>query len=269
MSKLWFSIIKNNKYFFSIIILILLFVSFLISDLVLTIFYPQFSDFPYIANPTERLSIYFSFFSTQTNYLVVTYLFFTLIIERVEKKITFNFNLLLAITVYITVTMFVFWTGAIGDFLETGIANNWSLAYAWVKMIILHFIIPIIMIVYFVLISGRKYVYYKNYSKLYLWLVLIYPFLYLTAVMIRGELRYYQGYQPWTCFPYFFLNYHDNSILVFGVAIFLICFFIIGLQYLYLWVNNMRYQQITNKKLLLQKELVAQKNEIKEENLQL
>lgn len=259
MSKLWVSIIKSNKYFFSILSLILVFVAFLISDLVIIINYQDISGFPYIDSATERLSIYFAFFTTQTNYLVVIYLFFTLIIERIDKKFKVNFNLLLAITVYITVTMFVFWTGLIGDILETGLQNYGSLVYAWIKTIILHLIIPIIMICYFTLISGKNQISYKTYYKLYLWLILVYPILYLTAVMIRGDLRYDQGYPASTCFPYFFLNYHDNGILVFALSIFLILIFIILLQHLYIWINNLRFKKINVKKLLLE--------EVKKEDL--
>lgn len=255
MSKLWVSIIKNNKYFFSILILILVFVGFLIADLVITIDYPQFSAFPHVTKATERLSIYFSYFTTQTNYLVVIYLFFTLLVERIDKKFKVNFHLLLAITVYITVTMFVFWIGLVGDALESGMQNYWSLAYAWVKTIVLHLIIPIIMICYFVLISGKNQISYKTYYKLYMWLILVYPVLYLTAVMIRGDLRYKQGESPLTSYPYFFLNYHQNGILIFALAIFLILILIIGLVHLYIWVNNLRFKKIANKKMLAQKEL--------------
>jgi len=102
------SIIKNNKYFFSVLFLVLLIVGFLITDLVIIIKFPCFSAFSYISSTIKRLGIYFSFFTTQTNYLTVVYLFFTLIIERIDKKFKVNFNLLLAITVYITITMFVF-----------------------------------------------------------------------------------------------------------------------------------------------------------------
>ncbi|MBE4704163.1 Pr6Pr family membrane protein [Spiroplasma platyhelix] len=261
MSKLWLSIIKNNKYFFSILALILVFAAFLISDLVFTIYYPQMSGSSSFISPTERLSIYFSFFTTQTNYLVVIYLFFTLLAERLDKKFKVNFHLLLAITVYITVTMFVFWTGLIGDILEAGTQNYWSQAYAWIKTIVLHFIIPVIMIVYFVLISGKNQISYKTYYKLYIWLILVYPVLYLTAVMIRGDLRYQQGYRGSSCFPYFFLNYHQNGVLVFGLAIFLILIFILLLIHLYIWVNNFRFKQIANKKLLAQKEVAEVTNE--------
>lgn len=255
MSKLWISIIKNNKYFFSILALIVVFIAFLITDLVITINFPNLSAFPHIQNATERLGIYYSYFTTQTNYLVVIYLFFVLIVERVDKKFKLNFNLLLAITVYITVTMFVFWIGLVGDAMESGLQDYWSLAYAWVKTVILHLIVPIIMITAFILISGKNKISYKTYYKLYMWLILVYPTLYLTAVMIRGDLRFQEGYLPSTCFPYFFLNYHNNGILVFSLAIFLILIFIIGLQHFYIWVNNLRYKKISQRKALEQKQL--------------
>lgn len=255
MSKLWISIIKNNKYFFSLLALIIVFIAFLISDLVITIDFPKLSAFPYIQSSTERLGIYYSYFTTQTNYLVVIYLFFVLIVERIDKKFKINFNLLLAITVYITVTMFVFWIGLVGSVMETGLQNYWSLAYAWIKTIFLHLIVPILMIVAFVLISGKNRVSYKTYYKLYMWLILVYPTLYLTATMIRGNLRYREGFLPSTCFPYFFLNYHANGILVFSLSIFLILIFIIGLQHLYIWINNLRYQKIEEKRNLQREEL--------------
>lgn len=264
MSKLWVAIIKNNKIFFSILFLIIILVGFLVTDLVFTISYPKLSGSPNIVSATERLSIYFSYFTTQTNYLVVFYLFFTLLVERIDKKFKINLNLLLAITVYITVTMFVFWTGLIGDILETGMKNYGSISYAWINTIILHLIVPILMITYFVLISGKNRISYLTYYKLYIWLILVYPVLYLTAVMIRGDLRYYQGYHPATCFPYFFLNYHQNGTLVFGLAIFLILVFILLLIHLYIWVNNSRYKKVLERKMMAQKgvELTAKEQAV-------
>lgn len=262
MSKLWVSMIKNNSYFFSILFLILVFAAFLISDLVLTIYYPDMAGIIGVASATERLSIYFSYFTTQTNYLVVIYLFFILIVERVDKKFKININLMLAITVYITVTMFVFWTGLIGDIIGSGMHNYQSQAYAWIKTFVLHLIVPVIMITCYVLVSGKNLISYKTYYKLYMWLILVYPVLYLTAVMIRGDLRYQEGYDTATSFPYFFLNYHDNGLLVFSLSIFIILIFILGLQHLYIWANNLRYKKIEMKKLLkdeeFEKKLIAE-----------
>lgn len=266
MSKLWLSIIKNNKYFFSILILILILAGFLISDLIITIYYPQFSAFPFILSATERISVYFSFFTNQTNFLVIIYLFFILIVERIDKKFKVNLNLFLAITVYITITVVVFWIGLAGDFMETGLQYYWSLVYAWIKTIILHFIIPIIMISSFVLISGKEQISYKKYYKLYMWLILIYPLLYLTVVIIRGDLRYQENHPSETCFPYFFLNYHKIGFLIFGLTIFLIFIFIIFLQHFYIWINNLRNKKINSKRFLEQKNLEKENKEILSEN---
>lgn len=237
----FFDKIKNDWWFFSMLGLLLIFISFLIVDLVLIIAFPSFFEYANITSATERLGIYYAYFTTQTNYLVVIYLFFILIIGKVQDKHQLNINLFLTVTVYITITMLVFWTGIIGNFIKEGLNDYWHHAYSWVKTVIFHFVIPITMIILYIFTAGWQKIDMNNYKKSFLWLVLIYPLLYFIAIMIRGTLRYNEG-KGKTSFPYFFLDFHNYGYFVLIIAVLLIFALTIGLQFFYIWINNARYQ---------------------------
>ncbi|WP_368486222.1 hypothetical protein [Spiroplasma sp. DGKH1] len=120
---------------------------FLVTDLILAITHPQpqFKDLNY----SERVSNYYSFFTTQTNYIVAIY-FFAYLFESKFKHKKPSYLIKLAVTTYITVTMLVFWFGII----TKAQASNQYDAYHWVSTVILHLIIPSSMITSYVLTSG-------------------------------------------------------------------------------------------------------------------
>ncbi|AOX43812.1 hypothetical protein S100390_v1c04690 [Spiroplasma sp. NBRC 100390] len=245
----WKNIIRENKYFFSILTILIIFIAFLITDLVIIIRIPSLFEFSYVKYANERLGIYYSYFTTQTNYLVVLYLFISLIIIKRDLTFKLNYQLLLAITTYITITMLVFWTGIIGNFIKIGFTDYWHMPYSWIKTIVVHLLVPILMILVYIFISSHHELKeLKTYHKLYLWLTLIYPVLYLIMVMVRGTIRYNAGFSAETSFPYFFLNYHKYGVGVFIGVVFLILLLCIGLQYFYLWINNVQYRRFVKKK---------------------
>ncbi|WP_375317980.1 hypothetical protein [Spiroplasma endosymbiont of Virgichneumon dumeticola] len=67
---------KKNRRKFSLRLLGLIIITlFLIFDLIITIDYPSTFENSEVPKATERLSIYYAYFTTQTNYLVIIYLF--------------------------------------------------------------------------------------------------------------------------------------------------------------------------------------------------
>lgn len=89
-------------------------------------------------------------------------------------------------TVYITLTMIVFWFGLLASANEIGTYNKAN----WISTIVLHLLIPSIMIGYFLVSCGDCYHSKRKYSKFALPLTCFYPFAYLIFVMIRGEIRF-------------------------------------------------------------------------------
>lgn len=215
---------------------------FLIFDLIITINYPDFFIVPNVNKATERLAIYYFYFSTQTNYLVLIYLFAFLFESKFKDNYSNpSFYMLLGITVYITVTMLVFWIGIISNSEER--SKFGTDIYLWFKTIILNLIIPIIMILKFVLTCGHDFYSLREHHKLYLWFILFYPCFYVIMVMIRGVLRTRQEENANTCYPYFFFNYQKYGIGVLVTAIVFLLAISIGLQYFYLWINNIQYKR--------------------------
>ncbi|WP_342254449.1 Pr6Pr family membrane protein [Spiroplasma endosymbiont of Zeiraphera isertana] len=214
---------------------------FLIFDLIITINYPNAFIVPNVDKPTERLAIYYFYFTTQTNYLVLIYLFAFLFESKFKENSKPSFYILLSITIYITITMLVFWIGIISNSQER--SKYGTDIYLWFKTIILNLIMPIVMILNFSLSCGRDFYSLKNHHKLYMWFILFYPCFYVVMVMVRGVLRVKQGENINTCYPYFFFNYQKYGVGVLITAIIFLLIISIGLQYLYLWINNIQYKK--------------------------
>ena len=219
---------------------------FLIFDLILIINYPATFIIADVKNATERLAIYYSYFTTQTNYLVLAYLFAFLFESKIKENSKLSFYILLSITIYITITMLVFWIGIITNSNER---NKYGTDfYPWFKTIILDLIMPIIMILNFVLSCGHDFYDLKKHHQLYLWLILFYPCFYLVAVIVRGVLRTKQEAYPIASrYPYFFLDYQQQGIISLVGAIIGLIIVAISLQYFYLWINNKKYYKLNKK----------------------
>lgn len=237
------SLKKRNLVKFLWRLLILITVAlFLIFDLIITINYPDAFIVPNVDKATERLGIYYFYFITQTNYLVLIYLFAFLFESKFKENYSKpSFYILLGITVYITITMLVFWIGIISNSQER--SKYGTDIYLWFKTIILNLIVPIIMILSFVLTCGHDFHSLKEHHKLYLWFILFYPCFYVIMVMVRGVLRTRQEENPDTCYPYFFFNYQKYGVGVLVAAIICLLIISVGLQYFYLWINNIQYKR--------------------------
>ncbi|AKX33802.1 hypothetical protein SLITO_v1c01360 [Spiroplasma litorale] len=173
---------KNLELSIKIILLISL-VSFLIFDMLLQMYSPK--ENMYGIPLYDRIDIYFSFFTTQSNYIVVGYLVLAILYKQICNS-RLSFGVELAITVYITLTMVVFWLGIAAPGQtggETDLQN-------WISTIILHLIIPLIMIAYFILSCGNDYISYKKHLKFNFPVTCTYPALYLFFVMLRGHYRF-------------------------------------------------------------------------------
>ncbi|WP_339030202.1 hypothetical protein [Spiroplasma endosymbiont of Cantharis nigra] len=181
---------KFNKDFeFSLKVMILMvLLSFLAFDFVLQIYAPKknLEGIPTL----ERLNIYYSFFTTQSNYAVVFYLAMAIFMKKIYNTKP-PFSVELAMTVYISLTMIVFWLGLVASVDEMGAYYPSS----WVSTSVLHVFIPSIMIGYFIFSCGDQYYSPRRYSKFSLPMNCFYPTGYLIFAMIRGELRY-KFYSP-------------------------------------------------------------------------
>lgn len=172
---------KNTEFSIRFIILISLII-FLLFDFFVLLYSPKqnLTGITYY----ERLNISFSFFTVQTNYMVVIYLFYALFLRHMYNKVP-PFGIQLAITVYISITMLLFWAGIA--------VSNEDLGYNainWLTTTILHLIIPIIMINEFFLSMGGSYYNMRYHAKFTATGIALYPISYLIVILIRGELRF-------------------------------------------------------------------------------
>lgn len=242
--------LSNKANFYMRLSALIMLILFLIIDLISAIYFPmdKFKDLGY----SERVGSYYSYFTTESNYMVVIY--FCLYLFDVHFRGTKpSFQTRLAVTVYITITMLVFW---LGIFIAEQDPKQYSF-YNWISTIILHLIMPITMITSFVLTCGHNFVSLKKQHKIYLWLIVLYPAIYCIVILIRGHLRYLDymdsiargdvfPHPPRdTWYPYFFFDYSvepDGWLLALAVVVvvFGLCF---GLQYFYIWVNNLMYKR--------------------------
>lgn len=235
--------LSNKANFYIRLSALIMLILFLIIDLISAIYFPmaKFKDLGY----SERVGNYYAYFTTESNYMVAIY-FCLYLFDTHFQGTKPSFQTRLAVTVYITITMLVFW---LGIFTAEQDPKQYSV-YNWISTIILHLIMPTIMIISFVLTCGHNFVSLKKQHKVYWWLIVLYPAIYCIVILIRGHLRYLDymnnGYPPRdTWYPYFFFDYSNGSngwmlacaavVVVFGL-----CF---GLQYFYILVNNWMYKR--------------------------
>ncbi|UZQ31093.1 MAG: hypothetical protein OHM56_06335 [Spiroplasma phoeniceum] len=208
---------------------------FLLLDLIMAIYYPQ-PKFVHLGYG-ERISNYYSFFTTQTNYIVALY-FFLYLFESKFKNTKPHYVIQLAVTTYITITMLVFWVGIVGQKDQAAQYRPYHL----VATVILHLVMPVIMITSYVLTAGDHYYNYEDHHKKYLWLIMLYMASYLTIILIRGTYWHLDGKYPKTLFPYFFLNYFEpGGDFMVATALVVICVVAVSLQYFYILINNLLY----------------------------
>lgn len=234
-----FKISRRASFYIYLSALIMLFI-FLIIDLISAIYFPI--SVAKSLGYGERVSHYYSFFTTQSNYLVAIYFAMFMYYSHFKKTLPI-FQVRLAVTVYITITMIVFW---LGIFTQAQDINQYTI-YKWINTMILHTVMPIIMIANFVLTSGKEEIIIKKWHHNYLWLIALYPAVYSIVVLIRGHLRFLDQKPSETWYPYFFFNINQPyGWLIATGAIIIIFGLVFGLQYFYIWINNKMYVKNQN-----------------------
>lgn len=195
----------------------------------------------------ERISYHYSLFTTQSNYLVIFYFAFYLYTLYTNKSSP-SFVIRLAVTVYISITMLIFWMGLITHAYKH---EDYS-AYNWISTIILHLFVPIIMISSFIVTSGKEHILINKWYRKYLWLIAIYPALYSVINLVRGLIRRLDG-QKIGLYPYFFFDVNQPyGWLIVSSAIIVIFGLVFSLQYLYIWINNLRFKHSQTKETRLE-----------------
>ncbi|WP_342268988.1 hypothetical protein [Spiroplasma endosymbiont of Aspidapion aeneum] len=178
--------IRRNTEFSIKLAIIIVLIGFLIYDLFLQLgpHYQYLRGLPY----DQRMDIYFAYFTTQSNYITVFYLMFSLIYSRINRKRT-PFTLDLAVTTYICITMVVFWTTLLpSSKVSGGLFQGWTIS-TWIVTMVLHLFIPLVMIVTFVSSAGDNYHSITKHNKFSLFAIATYPALYLVFQLVRGAIR--------------------------------------------------------------------------------
>ena len=241
-------------------IILIIVIVFFIFDLVFDVLFPiaKFKPLSY----WSRITCYYAYFTTESNYLVLIYFIVNLFgkVKNNHTKIKFEWGL--ALVVYITITMFIYWSGLALNFFnptnpnDEQISTNLAkliLVYRWFATTTLHVVVPIFMICFYLVnICGKETYSLKTHHHFWLWILELYPLLYVVFAMIRGEIRVLLHQPSNTWYPYEFFNYrHFTS----GLDVAILCgfiFLILGmcmiLQYFYLWINNFLFKKRHHKK---------------------
>lgn len=203
---------------------------------------------------SDRAGIFISFVTQQTNILVAIYFwitFFGKILNPKRDKIKRDL-LRLIVTVYITITGVVFFSGLLPGLIDSNKYTDGE----WVLTLFLHCINPILMIIYFLWNAGKIRYDFLTFSKYFLYQIYIYPLTYIIWILIRGELRH----QSWRIhsqvkahgveifdleYPYWFLNYHHAKygVMILVMAIVFILLLTTVLTYAFLALNNWIYSK--------------------------
>jgi len=189
----------------------------------------------------------FSFFTIQTNIMVILWFILGAIFHDREGKIDsrwFGQYMTLAITTYITITGIIFNTMLLPFLTIEGF-------YGWFTNVVEHMVCPVVAIVYFLCFMKREkgsVLTSQLFWKKYLWKYFIYPIVWVIVMMIRGEFRYEAG-KFWP-YPYFFMNVHESTGGIAGgiwlaiAAIFIIAI-VLGISTLFNWIA---YKQLAKQK---------------------
>jgi len=187
--------------------------------------------------------MYFSYFTTQTNILVMIWFFIAVMKPHQEGKgrlLSYTGTLLIA--TYISITSIVWLTILLPGMIVSKIQRP---SYEWPASVLLHLIVPVMFVLYFTLwMNQTKKLATKRWVKLS-WVIILYPVIYGVLMLIRGETRLASGYSSITSYPYFFLEIHETFMDVPGYAWFFIALTVVlavafGFSTLYAWAIEKR-----------------------------
>jgi len=164
--------------------------------------------------------MYFSYFTTQTNILVMIWFLIAVIKPQQEGKgrlLSYTGTLLIA--TYISITSIVWLTILLPGMIVSKIQRP---SYEWPASVLLHLIVPVMFVLYFTLwMNQTKELTTKRWVKIS-WVIILYPVIYGVLMLIRGEVRLASGYSSITSYPYFFLEVHETFMDIPGYAWFFI-----------------------------------------------
>lgn len=251
---------------FSVIIitlaaLIIQFISSIVESVKITSTIANPHDLWVAAGPWGRIWNSLSTFTIQSNILVLV--FFTMVLNnylmRTKNKWA-NSYFSLAVTVYINITMIIFWVALFKPLLEV---TNFQTTFGvlnFINTFLLHLITPVLSIAYYFLTTGNNKWTAKTTLRKGLPVTISYMFAYLGYALIKGSFvgqiktignNLVVDYS----YPYFFLNIKANLGAFFLYFIIILSLFLL-LFVTYYFYNNWKYQKdygekITNKKELL------------------
>ncbi len=194
---------------------------------------------------------YFSFFTIQSNILVAIWFMVSFFNHNKESETKFiSRSISLCVVTYITITGLIFNGMLLPQVLLT--ENDLILTpFWWVEQMVLHTIVPIATIVYYLLLMKQKLNFnFKEFIKKDFTVMCIYPIIYLICSLVRGELIYRSVGSDAIlaskkgAYPYFFLEIHNKQVSGLSgiawmfIAIIAILTIIIGLGSLYLFVAS-------------------------------
>lgn len=187
-----------------------------------------------------------STFTIQSNFLVFLFFCFVLTNRFYENYAQFVFGRFsLAITVYISVTLVVYFAVLFKPMIKDLDTSDSISMLNFINTFLLHLIVPVIVILYFMISSGKYY--WKLSKQTYLWIpiISIYMFVYLAYALLKGN---FVGFiRRGTTdidysFPYPFLDFHKN-LGTFFIYIAAILVLYIILMLLFTLYNNMLYKK--------------------------
>ncbi len=179
-----------------------------------------------ITNVSSAVVFYsntFSFFTVQSNLLVLSWITIAVLFHNKEKKpFLLDPKIHGAIVSYISIVFIVFTIFLAPFYHPTGLEAVYN--------ILAHFIVPIAFIIDW-LITGTEVEY--EWKLVVYWL--IYPFFYLVYTMIRGY--FFTGW-----YPYYFLDAGNSSIVFFMIAVSGVSIFCLFISCLFIFMNRKIYK---------------------------
>lgn len=206
-----------------------------------------------------RSMLYWSFFSTQVNALVLFYFVNIFLFYRSEGiTILTGFTMRLIIAVYTTFIVLVYWTAV---FPLDWVHQNYTIKNWYVIMFLQNGIVPLLAISYLIVTNNNKIFYLRNFMKRKLGFIFLHPGCYLIFIIVGSSLRWLDYYQKPDLFlinnyidfnkinTYWFVSYNQNKsflnldgVLTFFLFIIIFIMLLIILGWFYLVLFNFCYR---------------------------
>lgn len=241
--------------------LIIQFISSVVESVEITTAIANPHDLWVARGPWGRIWNSLSTFTIQSNILVLVFFIMVLnnYLMRTKNKWA-NSYFSLAVTVYITITMIIFWVALFKPLLEV---TNFQTTFGvlnFINTFLLHLITPTLAIAYYLLTTGNNKWTAKTTLRRGLPATISYMFAYLAYALIKGSFvgqvktvggNTFIDYS----YPYFFLNIKTN-LGTFFLYFFIILILFFLLFVIYYFYNNWKYQKHYGEKITNRKELI-------------